>query len=114
MAALAMLVGALAPALSHALGSATGATSIEVCTAQGSRWVIPDGTAQPDDTSVALGFVDCPLCSSSAQALGMAPASMVGAVPAVGKDTQSLAVLPAPCTVAAWVAAQPRAPPSRT
>jgi Protein of unknown function (DUF2946) len=113
LAALAMVVGALAPALAQALGSAAGANWIEVCTAQGSRWVAADSTAPLQDRGAAMPVDDCAYCSSNAQPLGMAPAPVAAVVPACGDGAPAPVVRPAPRTVVAWLVAQPRAPPVR-
>jgi Protein of unknown function (DUF2946) len=113
LAALAMVVAALAPALAQALGPAAGVTWIEVCTAQGSRWVAADGTAPLQDRGAAMPVDDCAYCSSSAQPLGMAPAPVAAVVPACGDDAPGTVVRPAPRTMVAWLVAQPRAPPVR-
>lgn len=107
MAALAMLVAALAPGLSQALG--TGPSWLEVCTASGPRWMAAD----PD-------MPDAPL-SGSAQVLEQCPYCSlhvpVGHVPPVPQalalkvETVVLAVRTA--TVAPQGAPQRRAAPAR-
>jgi hypothetical protein len=113
MAALSLLVGALAPALAQALGNAAGATWIEVCTAQGSRWVAADGAVPRQERGAAMAFDDCAYCSSSAQTFGTAPAPVTAVVPACGDGAPASAMRPAPRALVAWLVAQPRAPPVR-
>lgn len=107
----AMLMATLAPAVSQALGS--GPSWIEVCTAQGSRWVASaddDASSTPKPSGEHL-LEHCPYCSLHTPALGLPPSPM-RMLPAdpLGRAVPQ-AFLSAPRTLHAWVRAQPRAPP---
>jgi hypothetical protein len=110
IAALAILMAALAPALSHALGAQQAASWIEICSAQGSKWlpVDDDGSSKP---KAAHAFEHCPYCTVHAQGLGLPPVVPAVAHPAGLHDIAPQAFLAAPRTLHAWVSAQPRAPP---
>ncbi|MCU0969650.1 MAG: DUF2946 family protein, partial [Rubrivivax sp.] len=72
----AMVLAALAPALSHALALGSGEPAwVEICTSEGSRWVKPGAAqesvpAQPAD-AVAAHSDHCLFCQAGTQ--GMAP-----------------------------------------
>ena len=111
IAALAMLVVSLAPALSHALASATGQSWIEICTTQGSKWIQAgeDGSERAPASADVLDH--CPCCSLHAPTLGLPPAQHLAHLPLRLTHEVPLAFLSAPRTLHAWVSAQPRAPP---
>lgn len=108
MAALALLFAALAPALAHALPSRDG--RVEVCTAQGSKWVAAADAAASDEAP-ALAHDHCATCGS--QEL---PAMPVPDAPAPearpSADAAPAAVEPAPPSMRRGGFAQPRAPPA--
>ncbi|MEI2678917.1 MAG: DUF2946 domain-containing protein [Burkholderiaceae bacterium] len=112
MAVLAVLMAALAPAISHALGT-TGATSwTEVCTAQGSRWVQEDGARGGDPAPGAQhAFEHCPYCSFHSHEVGIPPAPLRALPASEPAPAVPQAFLAAPRTLHAWLSAQPRAPP---
>lgn len=60
IAALAILLASLAPALSHALASPTSKNWIEICTTQGSQWI--QASADGSDRTPASAHVleHCP------------------------------------------------------
>lgn len=110
IAALAVLMAALAPALSQALGAQQAANWIEVCSSQGTKWLAgdDDGTAAP---KAAHAFEHCPYCSVHAQSLDLPPVvATVGPIAGLQQAVPQ-AFLAAPRTLHAWVSAQPRAPP---
>ena len=111
IAALAILLASLAPALSHALASATGSNWVEICTTQGSKWIQAgeDGSEQAPASGHALEH--CPYCSLHAPALGLPPATDLAQLPLGLCHEVPLAFLSAPRTLHAWVSALPRAPP---
>lgn len=111
IAALAILLASLAPALSHALASATGTNWIEICTTQGSKWIPAgeDGTERAPPSAHLLEH--CPYCTLHAPALGLPPAAALVHLPLQLSHPVPLAFLSAPRTLHAWVSAQPRAPP---
>jgi hypothetical protein len=71
LAVLVAVLGAIAPTVSHALVFANGLTQqgFEICTSQGSRWVIadPDGsTDNSDPMQLPAATLDhCPFCLQS-------------------------------------------------
>lgn len=113
IAIVAVLMASLFPALSHALGQqGRGASWIEVCTAQGSRWVPADALEQSDTGPlVAHPLAHCPCCVSHAPDLGLPPPSCVPVVAAEPGTSHPPAFFEAARTLHAWLNAQPRAPP---
>lgn len=111
IAALAILLAALAPAVSHALGQARGQPAVAVCTAQGMRWVqdLPDNPAEQRDAGQLMAH--CLYCTLHGPVLDLppAPASLV-LLPALAHAVPA-AFLSAPHPLHAWRSAQPRAPP---
>jgi|JI10StandDraft_1071094.scaffolds.fasta_scaffold145131_2 hypothetical protein len=109
-----LLLLALAPVLSHALQRQADDHLVEVCTAQGARWVEVDSDSAGAGTSSAPGhlFEHCPACTLHATDVGMPPAPLVLAMPMAQAAVPHL-FLAAPRTLHAWLAAQPRAPPAR-
>lgn len=111
IAILAVLMASLAPSVSHALGLSNGASWIEVCTAQGSKWQQSDSDDSRSAPAAAHVLEHCPYCSIHAPALGLPPVPEVVPLSLDLKDEFPLAFLAAPRTLHAWVSAQPRAPP---
>lgn len=113
LASLALVFAALAPAVSHALALVSGSTAwVEVCTAQGSRWVQLDEAASPDEAptdATAAQLDHCPYCHLSQQ--GMAPAPLTVPLATALHDGLPERFFTAPRTAHAWCSAQPRAPP---
>lgn len=108
---MAILLASLAPALSHALASATGTSWIEICSTQGSKW-IKAGDDGSERSPASAHVVDhCPYCSLHAPTLGLPPAKHLAQLPLVLSHEVPLAFLSAPRSLHAWVSAQPRAPP---
>ena len=68
LAVLVVLLGALAPTLTHALMLATGQVSqgVEICTSEGPRRVVADAAASADDSTSLPGSATapahCPFC----------------------------------------------------
>lgn len=111
IAALAILLASLAPAMSHALASAAGTLWVEVCTSQGAKWIQAgeDGTERAPASAHLLEH--CPYCTLHAPALGLPPAAPSAHLPLPLSHAVPLAFLSAPRTLHVWVRAQPRAPP---
>jgi hypothetical protein len=115
-AMLAILMASLAPSVSHALGLTRGASWIEVCSAQGARWVKGDASDSRSNESgsapAAAHLLDhCPYCSVHMPALGLPPAQQVLPLALGLDDALPPAFLAARRTPHVWVTAQPRAPP---
>lgn len=108
---MAILLASLAPALSHALASASGSSWTEICTTQGSKWIKAgeDGSERAPASAHVLDH--CPCCSLQAPTLGLPPAKHLARLPLGLSHEVPLAFLPAPRAPHAWVSAQPRAPP---
>lgn len=111
IAALAILLAALAPSLSHALASAGRPSWVEICTTQGSRWV-PSGENDSERAPPSAHVLEhCPYCSLHAPTLDLPPVAHLMHLPLRLSHQVPLAFLAAPRTLHTWVSAQPRAPP---
>jgi hypothetical protein len=117
-AMLAILMASLAPSVSHALGLTRDASWIEVCSAQGARWVKGDSSdsisneSESGSVPAAAHLLDhCPYCSVHMPAWGLPPAHEVAPLALGLEDKLPPAFLAARRTPHAWVTAQPRAPP---
>lgn len=101
----AILFGAVAPGVNHALAQA-GTISQDICTTGG---VTPAGGAQPDAAPDAS--IHCSYCLAHCLAAGPLPAS-----PALALAGATRAIPPtryqAPHLLFPWTAARPRAPPA--
>lgn len=112
LAALVMMLVSLAPTLSHALVAVTGGDWVEICTAQGAKWVqTGDADAERTPASTAHALEHCPLCSLHTPALGLPPPASSALLPMLLAHERPLAFFSAARTLHAWVTAQPRAPP---
>ncbi|MDB5805399.1 MAG: hypothetical protein JWN73_2721 [Betaproteobacteria bacterium] len=112
LATFAILLAALAPAVSHAMAAVRGGASwVEVCTATGPALVKVAGEQAPVKDSAPSHFDHCPFCFTHTGAAGLPPA--VAAVPVVtGATALPELFLRAPRPLFAWAAAQARAPPA--
>jgi hypothetical protein len=112
IAVLAILMAALAPAISHALGTQGVASWTEVCTAQGSKWVQGDSDAADGSVPAAEHALEhCPYCSIHSSTIGIPAAPLLDLAAADLAHATPSAFLAAPHTLHAWLSAQPRAPP---
>lgn len=111
IAVLAILLASLAPALSHALATATGTSWVEICTTQGSKWIQAGEDGSERSPASAHVLDHCPFCSLHAPTLGLPPATLLGQLPLQLSHEVPRAFLFAPRTLHAWLSAQPRAPP---
>jgi hypothetical protein len=120
LAVLALAFSALAPAISHALARASGSEHwVEVCTAQGSRWVQLEeaGPGAPgSDTGEPLaGHHDhCPCCPNGSQGMAPPPATAPLPLRLTLSEGPPQRFLTAPRTAHVWRAALARAPPLST
>lgn len=118
IALLAMLMAALAPAISQLLQRGSSTAWVEICRAGGgTAWVaVADLSAQDTQPTPAKGqphLLDhCPYCSLHAHALPPVPAQPRLAAAALPGFLEPAAFLHAPHTAHAWRPAQSRAPPS--
>lgn len=130
LAALAVLMAALLPALSHAVTARQAAANgglIEVCTASGMAWInlgtasVPGvdavSGAQPNlsentlpaDTGMVMA--GCDWCATHAPGWSLPPVVALSLPPVQLADVP-LAFLHAPRLLAVWASAHSRAPPS--
>lgn len=135
----AMLMMSFAPTVSHVLQGQAGSNWVELCTALGSKWVriADDGRAVASNNADALAastpqaeatapgdstappapsipthvFEHCPYCALHAHDLAPLPALPALALRVLGFEAPRL-FLAAPRTLHAWLAAQPRGPPT--
>jgi hypothetical protein len=113
IAVLAVLMAALAPALSQAFGSGVSSAWLEICTVEGSKWV-QAGAAPADDSSPSAEHTleHCPYCTLQVPHLGLPPSALASVPTPDLAHAVPLAFLAAPRRLHAWVSAQPRAPPT--
>lgn len=108
----ALLVVALLPAMVAATGAS--GTWAEICTTQGSRWVLTSpGDDEPRGPSnLSHAATDhCPVCSSFAHGAAPPPAPSPLVADPVARDAWPGRFYQAAATPHPWRAAQPRAPP---
>lgn len=111
-----LLLGALAPTLSHALmaqGPANqGFWGAAICSSSGTK----DSTSpsSPDTPSGTSAFgAHCPFCLPHDGSMGLPPLDLTGSIPQmVEADSVPFLFLHAPQPLFAWGGAQPRAPPA--
>lgn len=120
LAAFAMMLGALAPALSQAM-TREGGGWIELCSAAGTHRVLLDAAtyaayaepgSQDDSGQREIGLDACPYCLAHAGSVGLPPQPAdTLATPRPAEHFPPL-FYRAPQPLFAWTAASPRAPPS--
>jgi hypothetical protein len=114
-AALAVLLAALAPAVSQWLLAqhSPGVNWVEVCSASGTRWVaVGEAPADGDSGGAGLhGQSHCPACVLQHLDMDLPPQPAVVAVLPLGPHSVPHLFLHAPRTLAVWDHAQARAPP---
>ncbi|MCM8566404.1 DUF2946 domain-containing protein [Thauera linaloolentis] len=124
LAIVAMLVAALAPAVSRAMVDAEGQFLIDICSAGGThRFAIPAADAglyldaalaEGDDSDGSLleSLSACPYCGSHAAGVGLPPMERTALLVAGGvSERLPLLFLVAPRPLFAWSPSSPRAPP---
>ena len=116
IALLAMLMAALAPAMSQLLQRGSSTAWVEICRAGGGTAWVAVGDLQTNQTP-SKGqphLLDhCPYCSLQAHALPHVPALLSVFAAPLPDFREPAAFLHAPHTAHAWRPAQSRAPPSR-
>lgn len=114
IACFAILLSALAPAISHAVQRDAPAGWTEICSFTGAKLVRLDdgGSGKPEPgQSQAHVLEHCPYCALHVDALGLPPAAPAGPeLLPLSFHVPELFLL-APHTLHAWASAQPRAPP---
>ncbi|MFO1205435.1 MAG: DUF2946 domain-containing protein [Burkholderiales bacterium] len=118
LASFAMLVGALAPAVTHLLGAFApqGAPWAVLCTSKGLvRLAPPSGSSAPlpSNENGKFAGTHCPFCLPHAgtTALPSAPAVVTAILAAEPDRFLPTLFLCSPRPLHAWATAQPRAPP---
>lgn len=113
VASLAILLGALAPSITHALNSLSGSAFLEVCTTVGSRfgWSVDNEASAPKSGVPVDQAHHCPFCVLHASAPGMPPAPLQGLTLLPLAFHVPELFLAAPRTLNAWTTVQARAPP---
>ncbi|MCZ8076141.1 MAG: DUF2946 domain-containing protein [Paucibacter sp.] len=124
VACAAILLSALAPAISHAVVQRDAADVwVEICSVTGAKLVRLDtGSASavdsqqadsppPHESTPVHTYKHCPYCAIHSDGLGLPPPAMAEpALLSLGHAVPAL-FLHAPRTLFAWASAQPRAPP---
>nr|WP_242481095.1 DUF2946 domain-containing protein [Rubrivivax gelatinosus] len=111
--AFALLLAALAPSISHAVQSSRGIGWVEICSAQGSRWIQATADQEPETPARLQALEHCPYCSLLAPALGLPPDDAPALISAGHGVLPAPALLRAPRTLFVWRSALARAPPAR-
>ena len=124
IAIVAMMVSALAPAISRAMGpDESGRYLIEVCSAAGTHQialtaeeaafygeqVIPAGDSEGGDATM---LDHCPYCSASFNLAMLPPVDAMPAFAVIGSRLAPTLCFVAPRPLFAWSPAHPRAPPA--
>ncbi len=118
IACFAILLAALAPAISHALAAqqhhAEQQAWVEICTMEGSKMVMTDGAHDPQQPAHdSFGHLEhCPFCLNHAVAHGLPPAADFVMPVLAGDHVLPPLYYQAPRPLFAWATAQPRAPPA--
>jgi hypothetical protein len=112
IALIAILLGALAPTISHALRSGGSAAWVEVCTVLGAKWVTNEAS-HPGESTPATAHLseDCPHCALQAHSPALPSAPQIGLISSSPQFAVPLLFLLASHPLHAWTSAQPRAPP---
>lgn len=110
----ALLGGALAPLVTHALQREAGSAWLEICTVQGTARLADDGTPAPlpEGAGLAHAMAQCALCLLQNHPGWTPPPALPQLpVPALQAQAVARAVLAVAPTQAAWTHAPSRAPP---
>ena len=112
IALMAILFGALAPTVSHALTANGVAATLELCTVNGYKLVKLSG-ADSDKTPDAAkhGMEHCAFCTVHGGSHGLPAAPSTVVALDAGRDTYPALFYKAPRALHAWSSANPRAPP---
>jgi Protein of unknown function (DUF2946) len=110
VAAIAVVLTALVPAISNALPDQAAKSWIEICTTRGARWIA--ASADPAQSTPAPAHVveHSPCCLLQGSAAAPPPSLLVVALLAVNFEAPRL-FLAGQRTLHAWLAVQPRGPP---
>lgn len=118
MACFAIMLVALAPSISHALGAKKASTKewTEICTSTGVKQVKLTGEgAEPFSPGKHdQHSEDCPFCRIQGDSLGPPPAGAAGIVAAEPMRSSPSLFYEGPRSLFMWAPAQSRAPPLRS
>lgn len=114
---LAILFGAFAPSVSHALAAtqragAAGPDYVEVCTVHGVQLLQVDAAIPADDDALAKHAGHCGHCLTHANPVAMTPPTPFVLATLRGHDDYPPLYYRSARPLAAWIAANPRAPPA--
>lgn len=110
---LTFLFGVLAPTVSRALEYRQGlSTSIEICSASGTKLIKLNSAGQPEPASSKLSMDHCLYCASHSQPAPPPASAALALALLAGRDLYPTLYYRAPATLHAWSAAYPRAPPA--
>jgi hypothetical protein len=115
-AILAILMAALAPAVSHALAVVGSQAWVEVCSASGSKRIqsdSPSGSRVSGDPA-AQGLEHCPYCTPQGESPALPTARPAPTLRVALGLAHLTAFVVAPQTAPVWQSAQPRTPPPRS
>jgi Protein of unknown function (DUF2946) len=110
VASIAIVLTALAPAISHALQDQPAKSWIEICTTRGARWIAAAADPAQGIPAPAHVVEHSPCCLLQGNAAAPPPSLLVVALLAVHFEAPRL-FLAGQRTLHAWLAAQPRGPP---
>lgn len=109
---LAVLFGALAPALSHAVTTSAVQEYVEVCTSHGVQVLPLDaGAGGSGDDALARHAGHCGHCITHANPVAMTPPVPFVFATLGGHDAYPPLYYRSPRPLATWIAANPRGPP---
>lgn len=108
----AVVLAAMAPTVSHALASRGDARWVEVCAAEGSRWVQGGGPGESQAPAGAHALDHCGYCTLHTQEPVLPTVGHEARPIAAAACALPIALLRAGSSARAWASAQPRAPPA--
>lgn len=114
IATFAVLLGALAPAISQAMAGASAADMgwMDVCTVAGMERVAIGDAGQKQDGPASPAMEHCPYCFTHAGSFGLPPADPAVFIPAAAAEVMPPLYYVAPRPLFAWANPHSRAPPS--
>jgi hypothetical protein len=115
IACFAMLFGALAPSVSHAMSVARGDTWAEICSVGGVKLVkLGSDSSVPADSAKqqSIHLEHCPFCATHPGSLALPPGAGFAIILNDTQETLPFLFLQSAHPLAIWTAAQSRAPPA--
>lgn len=114
IACLAVLLGALMPAIGQAMVAAGDSSGhwLEICTAMGlERIAVTDGSDEPDGSPSDASAAHCPYCLTHAGSFALPPVELPAFPVLGGADVLPTLFFLAPRPLFAWASSRSRAPP---